>query len=379
MRTGQVIDALPSFDADGPLRSSLSNYDTGSGTLHLDGASPDWVRALKPGASWLACYDDDHPSHPIQWVGYTTSWQRSAGSDDVQVTLSTAGGYLDRVFVPDRSYPASDWGRNQIIADLISGLVVEQPIRRGIPLLLDYSGNGPTPTTDYVWQNTDNVTVLGRIQTLLAELGGEWFIDWDWAAGESMLVPTFRFADKLGAASPGPQSNVAFEFPGALIDLAETLDYTDGKGSNAVTAYSTPSGSSTVVPVADPVVDNDPDRPVFDFRYQPAPGLTVQQCLSFAQLAIGILGPGSKAYELSVSTDQLDTRRYGVDYGIGDNIDVIVHATDRAGQPVPAFPSGLVITGRVIAYEITSDAVVTPVLEQAAIFSTDDEDTRPPS
>jgi hypothetical protein len=373
MRTGDVIDDLPSFDADGALRTSLSNYDSGNGTLHLDGASPKtWQRAVKPGGSWLACYDDEDPSHPIQWCGYVSTRGRATASNDVPVSLTTAGGYLDRIYVPDRFYAAASWNRNAIVADLINTLIVEQPGRKGIPLQLDYTGTGPTPKADYVWQNTDNVTVLGRMQYLFGELGGEWFIDWDWADDGNTIVPTIRFGDRIGdQAVPGLGPKATFEFPGSLMDLKETLDYTDGKGANSITGYSTPPDNATVVPVAAPVYVDDPDRPLFEFRYQPAPLLTTDQCRSFAQIASQILGPGSTSYELTVSREDLDTRRYGVDYGMGDDIGMVVHEADVDGRPVLAFPGGLDTTGRLIAYELTDASTVTPVLAQPTFVQTD--------
>lgn len=375
LRTGRVIADLPSVDVDYPLRRTLSNFDTATGHLYLDGAPPNWVRATLEGAAVLACYDDvilDDGTQPraIEWAGYVTGCTPAAEDDKVDLSLTTLEGYFDRRYVEDETY-AGGW--RAIVADIVTKYVTDAGTDPGLQLLaLDYSGDGAAPDGPLVWQNTDNATVLSRINQLIGQFGGEFTVEWAWSGDGQSLVPTLVFGDRIGQVATLASPAVTFEIPGMVATAQQSRDYSDGRGANKVVAFS--SGEGTVTPYAPPVYAADlQGRPTFEYRYSPKTSesdLTV--LASYARQALKILAPGAQSVTVSLaSTDPaaMRGRRLGVDWRIGDDVGYVIGGVGQDGKDtVPAFPGGLVGVGRVIAYEL-NDTTVNPIFADPVIYT----------
>lgn len=364
MRTGRVLDYLPSLDLNGGLLDRrISTATSVDAVLALAGAPPEWERATKPLASWIACYDDTDAARAILWCGYPNYRNPSAATDSVNLSMVSSEGYLEERPVGDLTYDSGS-GRDDAVTDMLNRYIIgDHGPDRGIALQLDpLSGAGPPLEEDLVLQNADNATVGSRIRALYSQYGGEFTIDWAFGDDDTMLVGTFRFGDRLGTqAFPGHTPSVKFYMPGQLVNFERPEDYSIGKGANKVVAYST--GSGDLVPYADPVyAPEDPDRPTCEYRYQPAPGISPEGLARYGPKAIKILGPGARAVKLTASLARTDGRRFGVDWGMGDELGYAV-------APVPAFPAGVEGVGRAVGVQIDPEHdTISPLLAEKTVY-----------
>jgi hypothetical protein len=368
LASGRVIADLPALDVDWPLRDTISDVDTATMHLQLDGAPENWLRATEPGAAVLACYDDRDESLPIQWAGYVTMRHRDGAQDVVDLSVATLEAYLDRRYVPDRTY-SSGW--RAIVNSLVVNYVQAGPLG-GIALQVSYDGAGTAPDTAFIWQNTDNASVKNRIDQLIGQFGGEYTIRWAWSADSQSIVPTLYLADRLGStAAAGLGPSVTFEMPGAISAVSMDEDYSAGSGANTVVAYS--SGQGDYTPYAPPVTSTAAqDRPTFEFRYSPVPSETrTSRLQSFARQALSILGAGARTFSLSIDRSNDEHVRYGVDWQLGDDIGYSIGGTGPDGRDlVTAFPGGLTGVARPIAVEVGENDV-TPIFAQPQLQVSD--------
>lgn len=364
MRTGAVLDYLPSLDlSGGVLDRRISSASAVDAVLALAGAPPEWERATKPLASWIACFDDTDAAKAILWCGYPNYRKPSAATDTVALSMVTSEGYLEERSVGDLTY-VEGRGRDDVVTDLLTRYIIgDHGADKGIALQLDpLSGVGPSLEEDLVMQNADNATVGSRIRSLYSQYGGEFVIDWAFGEDDTLLVGTFRFGDRLGSqALPGHAPAVKFYMPGQLVEFERPEDYSIGKGANKIVPYSTGSGS--LVPYADAVyAPDDPDRPTCEYRYQPAPGISPEGLARYGAKAAKILGPGARAVKLTASMARTAGRRFGVDWGMGDEVGYAV-------APVPAFPAGVDDVGRVIGVQINpARDTITPILAEKTVY-----------
>lgn len=363
MVSTRVLEELATFEPDYPIRHTLGDVDTITGTLYLDDAPPDWQNVVRAGASVLVAYDDADDALPIQWAGYITLTQPQLASDSVKVSLSTLEGYLARRFVPDFTYAAGT-GVYQVITDMVNRWIAGGV--GSIPGAFIYThkpnGDGPALPNDLVLQNSDNATVLDRINALLGQYGGEFTITWAWYPGNEYIVPTLYVGDRVGAVvQAGMAPSVTFESPGAATDVQLPTDYSDGSGANVVTAYS--SGSGSVTPYAPPVTAPPDGRPAFEYRYQPEPSQPDTDVLArYASRAVAILGPGAQPLSMVLAREALgDGQQFGSDWNLGDDVGYAV-------TEAPAFPGGIAGTARVIAVEFTDEASLTPIFAQPEVY-----------
>jgi hypothetical protein len=304
LATGKVIADLPSFDGQYPLRTSISTVDTATGVLHLAGAPGNWQRAIQTGNSVLACYDDADDDHAILWAGVVWTAPRSWASDDVTISLATFESIFDRgPAVGDTTYTTT-WHRDDVIADVVNRYVISSITGMGISCLrlayttgggplLPIMDNPPVPNAAFVWDNTDNATPLTRMVQVFGQLGGEFVVTWAWSTDGASLVPTLHWGTTIGSSvTPGLAPAVTFE-RAHLIDLGRDDDYSTGKGANRVIPYSSGQGSSTPygAAVESPISDG---RPVFEYRYQPAPSISPAALAGYAAQAIKVLAPAGR-------------------------------------------------------------------------------------
>lgn len=369
LRTGRNIADLPGVVPDWPLPRALSNYSTATAKLYLDGAPVNWPRAVLEGASVLAFYDDADgmEQHAIQWAGYVNGATPQAAQDLVELSLVTLDGYMDRRYVGDESF-SSGW--RAVVRNIVTNNVITTMSEPGIDgLLLDYTGDGELVTDSngdpLIWQNTDNTTVLGRINQLIGKFGGEFTIEWAWSADGQSIVPTLVLGDRIGQVATLASPAVTFEYPGMVGDASQARDYSDGRGANKIVAFS--SGEGTVTPYAQPVYAADFEgRPTFEYRYSPLTSESDTLILArYASQAVKILGPGARPMTVSLATTDPKAmlgRRLGVDWRLGDDVGYVI------GSSIPAFPGGVAGVGRVVAYEI-NEATINPIFAQPVIVT----------
>ncbi|HET8581776.1 MAG TPA: hypothetical protein VFL65_00880 [Jatrophihabitans sp.] len=369
--TGRVLADLPTLDADWPLRRQIGAYATGTAHLHLDGAPPNWRRAVKAGAAVLHCYDDTDPALAPQWSGLVTSSEASSASDVVDLSLVTAEGYFDRRYVGDRSYVQV--GQNAIVADLarrFGGPDAAAPFV-GLPLSVQYTTPGDGTPRDRTYLDADDTTLYARLQQLAAVLGGpEWVVEWAWSSDGLSILPVLMVGDRVGEAAPaGLLPAAAFELPGCITEARIVDDYSAGKGATVVQAVS--SGQGDVRPTSGPVYDAGPqDRPAYEHRWTPSTSITnVGTLQDYARAALAILAPGAQAITLTAALE--DAPRLGTDWRLGNDVQYVLDETDGDGRPILAFPGGAAGVGRAIAYELNA-ATITPILAASEVYTESD-------
>lgn len=367
--TGQDIADLPGFEAAYPLLRTLSAAESATGTFHLDKNTPEnWQEAFYPAGTVLACFDDTDPAMSIIWAGVLTGiGPLDVAGNEVPVSMTTFEAWLNRNIVGDVTYPATQ-AANDIIAAMVTTWFTNVS---GIGLQLAYTpGAGQMPTADLVLQNTDNMGVQTRIDQIFGQLGGEYTIEWAWAANSQGIVPTLVFGTRIGqAVTAGNQPAVTFESPGTLTGFQWTWDYSEGAGANRIVAYS--SGQAGTTPYAPPVAGPPDGRPVIEYRYSPAPSLSVAQLTQYAQQAAVVLAPGKQIATLTASTINPVGRRFGTDWWLGDDIGYTVTSPyiDEGGNTVTvrAFPKGISGVGRCIGVQI-NETTITPILADKTIY-----------
>lgn len=354
LRTGQVLEYLPSLVCDWPLRRTIGQFDVASAHLYLTGAPGNWLDATLPGGALLATYDDDDETEAIQWAGYVTKRTRRTDADAVDLELSTAEGYFDRRDVAaDLTYTTT--GQNAIVAALAGLFIVDGPTP-GIPLVISTNGAGAARTISY--RDADSATVYQRITELAALQGGpEWTIEWSWSADRLSLVPTLYVGDRIGAAMRTPSPAATFEMPGCVTDATLVEDYSAGKGANNVLALPSTSGNS---PGAASSTDFQ-NRPTFDFRWQPSSSAGDNATLTgYAQRALAQLAPGAIA--VTLTAELASAPRCGVDWHLGDDVGYSIGGLDDAGRDiVRAFPGGYAGVARCIGYEL-GESTISPII-----------------
>jgi hypothetical protein len=160
---------------------------------------------------------------------------------------------------------------------------------------------------------------------------------------------------RIGTAkTPGLAAPVTFT-PTMMTDATLDEDYSAGKGANLITAVS--SGSGDTRPQASVGVAQ-PHRPVVEDRFTPSTSITVEATLAaHAQERLDTEANGAQS--LSFSVARQGAPRYGVDWNVGDDIDVILDG--------PAFPTPITTTGQCIGVEISADEL-TPYLATSEGF-----------
>lgn len=365
LTSGAVILDAVAFEPQWPLRRSLSNYDTATGTYYLDHAPPDWQQAIAAGVSVLAMYDEDDEQRSIQWAGYITHDDPDSARDAVDLNLTTLEGYLDRRYVGDITYAVTNgWQRDTVIADLVAKYVNTAGSIPGVPIqVVQCSSGGPALTVDLVLQNADNATVLTRINELIGQYGGEFAIEWTWAADGKTLVPVLFVGDHIGTASSTGVPSVTLEQPGPILSVRYPTDYSAGAGANICTAYSSGQGKVTPYSPTQQVADFA-GRPAFEDRFQPkASEPDVATLTKYAQQRLAVLSPGAQPLTVTLALEALSAgRRFGLDWAIGDDLGWAV-------DPCKAFPQGLSGVGRVIAAEFTDDKTLTPIFADPSVYT----------
>jgi len=233
-------------------------YESQTVSLPMDAAPLNWRQATRKGAVFLVALDeaDENGNRRPLWGGMVIKRSRKVG-DGVKMSLVTAEGWLDRIYVGDETFTGV--AQNTIIKTLVekyakTGTLLGLPIRVEIT-----GGNGALRTRSYL--DADDKTLYSILTDLSGILGGpEWTIRWEWVDGATLgLVLTC--GDRVGVAAPaglGPAAQ--FYLPGPVTDAELVEGWSDREGANDVMAVSSGTAGAR------------PQSPRFDVPDAPAQG-----------------------------------------------------------------------------------------------------------
>lgn len=353
---GSVIADFTDLRVDGALKQTLMRYESQTATLPLDGAPPNWRQATRKRSVFLVALDilPDGSEVPV-WGGMVIKRITDAGPD-VKLSLVTAEGYFDRVYVGDETY--ADVPQNLIVKDLIEKYA-RTGTKRGIPIRVQLHGGDGMPRTRNYTDAADKTlySILGDLSGVVG--GPEWTVGWEWVDSRRLGLVA-HVGDRLGSPPPaGLNPGAQFHLPGS-VDSAELVEgYNSSEGANDVMAVS--SGVDGARPQSGHQVDATDPSPRFEYRWTPSTSITDTGTLTaHAQRALAAMKDGTLA--LAITANRQDAPRLGTDWFLGDDVGFDLTA--------PAWPDGLTGTARVVGSEIT-DTTITPLIDVSNIEGID--------
>lgn len=356
--SGSIIADLPTLKSDGALKATLMRYESQTVSLPTwdpadpdGGPPPNWLSATRPGAVFLVALGEAEEYEPRGlplWGGMVVRRTRIPGGG-VKMSLVTAEGYFDRVYVGDANLEGTQ--QNVIVEFLAETFATTIGDRRGLPLRIEILG-GDGEYRDRIYKDTEDKTLYSVLTDLSGVIGGpEWTIRWEWV-DERQLGLVLSVSDRIGSPPP-PGLNPAAQFylPGS-VSAAELVEgYGSDEGANDIMAVS--SGVEDARPQS-PHQTNDTDqRPTFEYRWTPSTSIKeVDTLTAHAQRALAAMKDGTLA--LTLTANREEAPKLGRDWNIGDDIGFSIEA--------PEFPGGLVGTARCVGWELT-DTTVTPLID----------------
>lgn len=354
---GSIIADLTNLRVDGSLKQTLMRYESQTATLPMDGAPRNWQQATRKGAVFLVALDepDANGAQRPLWGGMVVKRARKVG-EGAKLSLVTAEGWLDRVFVGDETFTSIP--QNTIIKTLVEKYA-KTGVLRGLPIRVEIvGGTGVTRTRNYT--DAADKTLYSILTDLSGVIGGpEWTVRWEWVNGATLgLVLTC--GDRIGAPAPAGLAPAAqFYLPGPVIEAELIEGWTDREGANDVMAVS--SGSGGARPQSPHQANTADLRPRFEYRWSPSTSITdVNTLISHAQRALATMKNGSQA--LIIMANRKEAPRLGIDWNLGDDIGFDITAQE--------FPSGLTGTARAMGWEIT-ETTIAPLLDATNIGGID--------
>lgn len=348
--TGLVIATLTSLVPAGPLRRTMGRYESQTFTLTVDPRTdPAWLFATTPMQGALIAYTGDPGQEVVEWGGIITRRKRSLGNT-VELSAATPECYLDRRFTGDYSVTGRD--QNLILSDLVTIATQGDPAvpgSTGWPYRVDILGGAGT-ARDRSYADKDDKTLYSAIDELAhVDDPPQWATGWEWTHAPEQIRPVVHIGTRIGAAKlPGTSAPVTFT-PTMMTDGSLDEDYASGRGANLVTAVSSGSGE-TRPQSSDGILQ--PHRPVVEDRFTPSTSITnVATLASHATEKLATEANGTQS--LSFSVARQSAPRLGVDWHLGDDIDVILDG--------PTFPAPILTTGQCIGVDISADGL-TPYL-----------------
>lgn len=353
--TGSIIADLPTLRADGALKATLMRYETQTVSLPpwaegADDAPPvNWLNATREGAVFLVALGEAEEYEPRGvplWGGMVIRRQRIPGGG-VKMSLVTAEGYFDRVYVGDVTFST---GQNQIVKSLAE-TYAKTGAKRGLPLRVEIVG-GDGEVRDRAYKDTEDKTLYSVLTDLSGVIGGpEWTIRWEWVDTQKLgLVLTV--SDRIGSPPPAGLNPAAqFYLPGSVSDAELVEGYGADEGANDIMAVS--SGVEDARPQSPHQTNTADQRPRFEYRWTPSTSITdIDTLTAHAQRALAAMKDGSLA--LTLTANREEAPKLGRDWFIGDDIGFSIEA--------PEFPGGLAGTARCVGWELT-DTTITPLID----------------
>ncbi|MEV6124371.1 hypothetical protein AB0M23_28340 [Streptomyces sp. NPDC052077] len=332
LRTGQIIEDLPSLKPTQPLSRRLGASTSATFELALGGAPLGWEAATDQGRTLLVGVDQ-LTDLPV-WAGIVLTRDGGSGPS-VTLGTATAEAYLDRRFTGSVTLFQQDQGA--IVAALLTA-----PMSQGPPFVLDDPGTGRL--ADYTVLDSDDKTVLSALQELMGmEKGPEWTVDVAWAdETHSGFVLPIRVRSSVGTQASRPEA--VFDFPGCVSSYVLTESYEQGKGATVVQARGEGEGEARLSSAAQVSPLEDAGWPRYVHRYTPASGLTDPDKLTaHAVKSLRAMETGGQAWQIDAVASQAP--RLGRDWGLGD---AVLLAVDSS----PRHPAGAEVIARAWSWEL---------------------------
>lgn len=353
---GAIITDLPTLRQDGALKQTLMRYESQTVSLPTwDPADPEggppvnWLQATRKGAVFLVALgepEDNEPRGVPLWGGMVVRRVRVPGGG-VKMSLVTAEGYLDRVYVGDIEMTGP---QNLIVQSLVEDYA-QTGVKRGLPIRVEVAGgDGVVRTRTY--KDSEDKTLYSVLSDLSGVIGGpEWTVSWEWV-DERQLGLVLTVSDRIGSPPPAGLNPAAqFYLPGDVTDAELVEGYGSDEGANDVMAVS--SGVEDARPQSEHQTNDTDQRPRFEYRWTPSTSISdVGTLTAHAQRALAAMKDGSLA--LAITANREEAPKLGRDWRIGDDIGFSIDA--------PEFPGKLVGTARCVGWELT-DTTVTPLID----------------
>lgn len=363
---GKIIADLPTLQVSAALKQTLMRYETQTVTLPMgdptdtekkDWPPENWRQATRKGAVFLVALDEpdeDGNQRPL-WGGMVIKREREVG---VGVTLSliTAEGYFDRVYVGDEPFASAP--QNTLVKTLVEKYAKTGALR-GLPLRVEIIGGTGVPRSR-TYQDADDKTLYSVLTDLSGVLGGpEWTVRWEWVDGATLGL-VVSVGDRIGAPAPAGLNPAAqFYLPGSVTAAKLVEGFGSSEGANDVMAVS--SGTGSARPQSPHQANTADLRPRFEYRWTPSTSITdVNTLTAHAQRALAAMQNGSVA--LTLTANRQEAPQLGQDWFLGDDIGFDITA--------PEFPDGLYGTARAVGWEIT-DTTITPLVDVTGIGGID--------
>lgn len=343
LRTGGIVEDLPSLKPSGALGRKLGAQATLQAELALDGAPSGWEEATAPGRSMFVAVDTATDT-PV-WAG--VALPREGGSaNTVQLGAATLEAYLDARYPGTQTMLAVD--QATVCTNLITPALTQGP-----PLVIDSVATGTT--MDYLSDDGDDKTILSCLTEVMSLDGGpEWTIDVVWNGAHTGFQFPVRIRQRIGIQSTNPEA--VFDYPGCVSEYLLAESYEQGKGATRVRARGEGEGSSRLTSAAhDATALLASGWPLWEYRYTPATGVTdPDQLEAHAASSVGLMAQGGQVWTMQAVASQAP--RLGSAWGLGDSIRLSVERSRR-------HPAGAEVVARCWAWELDpgSDRV-TPIL-----------------
>jgi hypothetical protein len=342
MRTGGIIEDLPSLKPTGALSRKLGDATTLQFDLGLPGAAANWDEATVAGATVLVAVDIATDT-PV-WAGEVLT--RDAGSTQTaQLGAATLEHYLDSRYPGTQTLLATDQ------AAVITALATPA-LTNGPPFVIDATNTGVT--MDYLSNDGDDKSILSCLKEVMALDGGpEWIVDVTWNAGHTGFRFPLRVRPKIGVQAG---TAVTFDFPGCVASYTLSESYEAGKGATDILARGEGEGesrlTSSLYEATALIAAGWPRR---DFRFTPATGVTDPDMLNLhAAQSQALMAQGAQVWSVEAIASRAP--RLGQSWGLGDSIHLAVETS-------PRHPQGADMTARCWAWELDAGADrVRPIL-----------------
>lgn len=348
---GSVIADLPTLRVDGPLKATLMRYESQTASLPMDQAPPNWRVATRKGGAFLVALGEPDESEPRGlplWGGMVIRRNRKVGAG-AAMSLVTAEGWLDRVFIGDE--PFTQTPQNTIVKTLVEKYV-KTGTKRGLPIRVEIVGGTGAKRDKATWTDKSDKTLYSALQDFSGIIGGpEWTIGWEWVDDRTLGL-VFYVGDRIGSPAPtGLNPAAQFHLPGSVTDAELVEGYGADEGANDVMAVST--GTEDARPQSPHQTNTTDLRPRFEHRWTPETDIKdVATLTAHAQRALAAMKDGSLA--LSITANREEAPALNRDWRLGDDIGFDIES--------PEFPDGLTGTARAVGWELT-DTTITPLID----------------
>lgn len=346
INTGAIIADLPDLIMQGALPQTLMRYESQTAQLPLDTAPANWRTATRDYSAVIVCLADDAVT-PL-WGGIITD-RTTDESAHVALSLATMEAYMDRRYVGDHTFTATD--QNSIVTSLVNA---HMGGANGVPVRVQVVGSaGQSITRTYL--DADDKTLYSCLTDLSAIIGGpEWTVGWE--VNGNLYTPVLYVGNRIGApVTAGLGANAVFNMPGPVNKAQLVESYASGNGANDVMATS--SGTGGARPQSAHQTNGYFGRPIVENRFSPSTSITdVSTLTAHAQRALAATQNGSVA--LTITSARQDAPMVGQDWNLGDDI-----GFDLTSM---AWPEGLVGTARAIGWQL-DDNTITPILASTSL------------